>query len=37
MKQVILWTPEARRRAAETFEHEWAAFDEGSAYSYTRL
>ena len=27
MKQVILWTPEARSRAAETFEHEWAAFE----------
>jgi KaiC/GvpD/RAD55 family RecA-like ATPase len=27
MKQVILWTPEARRRAAETFEREWVAFE----------
>jgi KaiC/GvpD/RAD55 family RecA-like ATPase len=27
MKQVILWTPETRRRAAETFEREWTAFE----------
>jgi hypothetical protein len=27
MKQVILWTSEARHRAAETFEREWMAFE----------
>jgi hypothetical protein len=27
MKQVVLWTTAARRRAAEAFEQEWAVFE----------